>query len=110
MATWGYAKITVYNSAVSVTADVLSNFGATTASGNWRLGLYSQGGGYPSCVTFFEGRLFFGGCPLTPTRVDGSMSQNYEGFSTDRLPRAWSRTTTPSPIRWIPATSTTCCG
>lgn len=79
--TWGYAKITAYTSAVSVTADVLSNFGATTASGNWRLGLYSTGGGYPSCVTFYEGRLFWGGCPLTPTRVDGSMSSNYETYS-----------------------------
>jgi hypothetical protein len=79
--TWGYAKITAVASAVSCTADVLSNFGATTASGNWRLGLYSQGGGYPSCVTFYEGRLFWGGCPLTPTRVDGSMSSNYETFS-----------------------------
>jgi|GEM_PF-944537 len=79
--TWGYAKITAYGSAVSVTADVLSAFGATTAVTTWRLGLYSTGGGYPSCVTFFEGRLFFGGCPLAPTRVDGSMSQAYENFA-----------------------------
>src|SRR5262249_27802825 len=35
----------------------------------------------PSCVTFYEGRLFFGGCPLTPTRVDGSQSQAYESFA-----------------------------
>lgn len=80
-ATWGYAKITAYGSAISVTADVLSNFGATSAVTTWRLGLYSTGGGYPSCVTFYEGRLFFGGCPLAPTRVDGSMSQAYETFS-----------------------------
>ena len=79
--TWGYAKITAYTSAVSVTADVLSNFGTNTASASWRLGLYSQGGGYPSCVTFYEGRLFWGGCPLAPTRVDGSMSSSYETFS-----------------------------
>jgi len=80
-ATWGYAKITAYTSAVQVTADVLSNFGAATATASWRLGLYSQGGGYPACVTFYEGRLFWGGCPLAPTRVDGSMSSNYETFS-----------------------------
>jgi hypothetical protein len=47
----------------------------------WRLGLYSQGGGYPSSVTFYEGRLFWGGCPLSPTRVDGSQSQTYESFA-----------------------------
>jgi hypothetical protein len=79
--TWGYAKITAYTSAVQVTADVLGNFGAASASSAWRLGLYSQGGGYPACVTFYEGRLFWGGCPLAPTRVDGSMSSNYETFS-----------------------------
>jgi hypothetical protein len=78
--TWGYAKIVGYTSAVSVTADVMGAFGATTASANWRLGLYSAGGGYPSCVTFYEGRLFFGGCPLAPTRIDGSQSSNYESF------------------------------
>jgi hypothetical protein len=59
----------------------LSNFGGTSAVATWRLGLYSQGGGYPACVTFYEGRLFWGGCPLAPTRVDGSMSSNYETFS-----------------------------
>lgn len=80
--TWGYAKITVVGSAVSVTADVLSAFGAVTAVTTWRLGLYSQDGGYPTCVTFYEGRLFWGGCPLSPTRVDGSMSAGqYETFS-----------------------------
>ena len=80
-ATWGYAKIVGYTSAVSVTADVISVFGATTASANWRLGLYSQAGGYPTCVTFYEGRLFFGGCPLAPTRIDGSQSSAYETFA-----------------------------
>jgi hypothetical protein len=84
-ADWGYAKITAYTSAVSVTADVIDNFGATAASAAWRLGLYSDGGGYPSCVTFYEGRLFWGGCPLTPTRVDGSVSSNYETFTPSSL-------------------------
>lgn len=80
--TWGYAKIVGYTSAVSVTADVINAFGATTAVATWRLGLYSQGGGYPSSVTFYEGRLFWGGCPLSPTRVDGSMSGGaYELFA-----------------------------
>ena len=84
--TWGWAKIVSYTSEQSVTVDILSAFGAATATSDWRLGLYSQGGGYPSCVTFYEGRLFFGGCPLTPTRIDGSASPdsggiNYETFA-----------------------------
>jgi hypothetical protein len=85
-ATWGYAKITAYNSAVSVTPMCSAISAPRPPPANWRLGLYSQGGGYPSCVTFFEGRLFFGGCPIAPTRVDGSMSQNYETFSTVAYP------------------------
>jgi hypothetical protein len=86
--TWGWAKIVSYVSAVSVTVDIFSSIG-TSASTSWRLGLYSQGGGYPTCVAIYEGRLFLGGCPLTPTRVDGSVAQdsagvNYETFSPTR--------------------------
>lgn len=87
-ATWGWAKIVTVVSAVSVTVDIFSSIG-TSASANWRLGLYSTGGGYPTCVAIYEGRLFLGGCPLTPTRIDGSISQdsdgiNYETFSPTR--------------------------
>jgi hypothetical protein len=77
---WGVAKITAVTNAHSVTADVLSDFGAVTASSAWRVGLYSTGGGYPAAVTFYGGRLYFGGCPLTPTRIDGSQVSNYEQF------------------------------
>lgn len=88
--TWGWGKIVSYVSGVSVTVDIFSAFGAaTTDTTDWRLGLYSSGGGYPTCVTIYEGRLFLGGCPLTPTRVDGSIAQdsagvNYETFSPTR--------------------------
>lgn len=79
--TWGYAKITAVASPVSVTADVLSAFGGTGQVANWRLGLFSTDGGFPTCVTFYDGRLFFGGCPLIPNRLDGSRSSDYENFS-----------------------------
>jgi hypothetical protein len=87
--TWGWGKIVTVSSAVSATVDIFQDFGATTATANWRTGLYSQGGGYPTCVAIYEGRLFLGGCPLTPTRIDGSIAQdsagiNYETFSPTR--------------------------
>lgn len=79
--TWGYAKITVFTSATVVSATVLSNFGAITAVKDWRLGLWSVTTGYPSCVTFFEDRLFFAGNDLRPQRIDGSIVGDYENFA-----------------------------
>lgn len=79
--TWGYAKITAYTSTTVVTAEVKSAFGATTASVDWRLGVYSVTTGYPACVMFFEDRLFFAGCSSYPQRVDGSNSSLYENFA-----------------------------
>lgn len=79
--TWGYAKITNVASTTSATADVINTFGATTASGSWRLGLYSDTTGYPSCVTFFEDRLAFGGNTSNPSRIDLSKTGDYENFA-----------------------------
>jgi len=79
--TWGYAKITAYTSTTQVSATVGSNFGATGAVADWRLGLWSATTGYPSCVTFFEDRLFFAGNALRPQRIDGSIVGDYENFA-----------------------------
>jgi hypothetical protein len=79
--TWGYAEITAFTSNVLVNATVVYTFGAATASATWRLGLYSETTGYPSCSMFFEDRLFFGGCTQYPQRIDGSSSSQYGIFS-----------------------------
>jgi hypothetical protein len=79
--TWGYATITAYTSGTVVTATVNRNFGATTASVDWRLGLYSATTGYPSCSMFFEDRLFLAGNSAFPQRLDGSRSGAYDDFS-----------------------------
>lgn len=79
--TWGWLKITAYSSATSVTADVRRSPNAGTASVDWRLGTWSGTTGYPSCVMFFEDRLFFAGSPSNPQRIDGSKSSSYETFS-----------------------------
>ena len=79
--TWGYAAITVFTSTTVVTATVESAFGATTASADWRLGLWSATTGFPSCVAFFEDRLFFAGNTSNPQRLDGSVVGDYENFA-----------------------------
>lgn len=79
--TWGYAEITAFTSATQVTADVVSNFGATTASADWRLGVWSATTGYPAAVTFYGDRLFWGGCTKYPQRIDGSVVGDYENFA-----------------------------
>lgn len=78
--TWGYATITNVTSTTVVDATVVDAFGATTASTNWRLGLYSATTGYPACSTFYEDRLFFGGNTSNPQRIDGSKTGDYENF------------------------------
>lgn len=80
-ATWGYARITAVASTTSATATVLRNFAATTASVDWRLGVWSATTGYPSAVMFFEDRLFFAGNTNFPQRMDGSRSGAYDDFS-----------------------------
>jgi hypothetical protein len=78
--TWGWAKITGYTSATVVTADVISDFAATTGSDQLMMGIWSDTTGYPATVTFHEDRLFFAGVEALPSRIDGSYSGDYENF------------------------------
>jgi hypothetical protein len=79
--TWGYAKIVGYTDSTHVTADVKTNFGATTASLSWRLGLWSDTTGWPVAGTFHEERLVMGGARIRPQRLDGSRSNDFETFT-----------------------------
>ena len=79
--TWGWLKITAYTSTTQVTATVQRSPAAATASADWRLGFWSATTGYPSCVTFFEDRLFFANNSLRPQRIDGSIVGDYENFA-----------------------------
>jgi hypothetical protein len=80
---WGAAKITGYTSATVVTATVNSKFpmSATTAISNWRLGAWSDTTGWPSCVGFFQERLFFASTRSRPSSVWGSRSSDFNTFS-----------------------------
>ncbi|HBA35612.1 MAG TPA: hypothetical protein DCZ12_15915, partial [Gammaproteobacteria bacterium] len=77
--TAGIARITGYTSATSVFAEVLSPFGNTNPSEFWYEGMWSDVKGYPSSVSFFEGRLWWAGRQYWY----GSKSDAYETFDLD---------------------------
>lgn len=77
---WGYATITASASTTSVTVTVNETFDTTSATTEWRLGVYSPGN-YPSTVCFHEDRLALGACPAFPQRTDLSNTSDYENFA-----------------------------
>lgn len=72
----GIAKTTGYTSSTVMSAVILQDFGATTASADWSEGAWSDLRGYPSAVALFDGRLWWAG----KARVFGSVSDGYESF------------------------------
>lgn len=72
----GVARVTGYTNATTVSAVVLSAFGATTASSDWWESTWSDRRGWPSAVALYEGRLWwFGG-----DKSIGSISDAFEDF------------------------------
>ena len=80
----GYAKITGYTNAKSVTAKVVKELGDTSETHNWYMSAWGENQGYPMCVTFFQDRLCFAGNYQYPQRIWMSMSGDYENFSVDK--------------------------
>lgn len=81
--TWGYALIVLpYISTTQVNVTIINGWVNNTAKVNWRLGLYSAQTGYPACGTFYGDRLYRGGCPEQPDRLDGSKVGDYLNMST----------------------------
>lgn len=79
---WTWLKITAFTSTTVVTATIMgANASAGTATINWRLGVWSDTTGYPTCSTFFGDRLYFAGCPSYPDRIDGSNVGDYENMA-----------------------------
>lgn len=79
---WTWLKITAFTSTTVVTALIRgANASATTATINWRLGVWSDTTGYPTCATFFGARLYFSGCTSYPDRLDGSTVSDYENMA-----------------------------
>lgn len=69
--TWSWAQI---NSITSTTVVAVTIKGATLVNTNamptWRMGLYSNTTGWPSCGVYYEGRIWLAGA--FPNRIDSS--------------------------------------
>lgn len=80
---WGSAKIDSVTSTTQVAATTYTdfNFGNTSASDNWRLGIWSDTTGWPRTATFYQDRLFFANNTKQPNTVWASESGNFETFS-----------------------------
>tara|TARA_R110000868_G_scaffold345994_2_gene607051 strand:- start:4835 stop:7585 length:2751 start_codon:yes stop_codon:yes gene_type:complete len=79
---WTFLTITVFTSTTVVTAVIDGpDASATTATVNWRLGVWSATTGYPAAVTFHQNRLAFAGPTDNPQRVDLSRTGDFENFA-----------------------------
>jgi len=75
----GVARITAYSSATSVSAEVITDFGGTTATADWYQGEWSDRNGWPTAVALVEGRLGWSG----RSKAWVSVSDAYESFDDD---------------------------
>lgn len=80
--TWRPLKITGFTSSTQVQAAPQKEpFFENATTTEWRLGLYSDTSGWPTCAVFFDDRLYFGGASGSPTTLAGSKPGAYETHS-----------------------------
>jgi len=77
----GVARITDYTSETVVSAEVITDLGGVAAVTDWSEGVWSDRRGWPTAVTFVEGRLCWAG----KDRVNISVSDNYTSFNEDTV-------------------------
>jgi hypothetical protein len=75
---WTWLKITARGSTTSVTALISGeDASATTATNDWRLGVYSDTTGWPKVITFYQDRVLLAGCSSYPDRYDLTRTGGY---------------------------------
>ena len=72
----GVVRITAFVSVTSVDAEVITDLGAITASDTWAEGQWSTLRGFPTAVTFHEGRLNWDG----RDKINLSVSDGFDSF------------------------------
>jgi len=72
----GVARITDYNSPVSVNAEVVTAFGDTAPTNTWAEGSWSDRRGWPTGVALHEGRMWWAGQGY----IYGSLSDVFDSF------------------------------
>ena len=78
---WGYVRIVSRTSTTVVNVDIINTLTNISAKAVWRLGLYSDTTGYPVAGTFYGDRLYRGGVPEVPERLDGSKVGDYDNMA-----------------------------
>jgi len=78
---WGYCRIVTFNTATTVHVDIINTLTSTAAKLVWRLGVFGATNGYPACGTFYGDRLYRGGVPEIPERIDGSQIGDYSNMA-----------------------------
>jgi hypothetical protein len=77
----GVARITKFTSSTVVSAEVIEDFGQTTASDLWTEGAWSDFRGYPTAVAFYDGRLTWQG----RDKFWASVSDDFESFDPETV-------------------------
>lgn len=80
----GWATITGYTNAKTVSARVGDKLGTVNPTKNWLLSAWSQANGYPRTSTFFQDRLVFGGTKHQPYMVWMSRTGDYGNFGVEK--------------------------
>lgn len=75
----GIVRVTAYTSATVVSAAVIRALGSTSATEDWSEGIWSDYRGWPSSLSFFDGRLWWHGSNWNI----GSVSDAYASFDSD---------------------------
>lgn len=83
----GSFKITQYTSSTSVTADWVESLdstagGAVAATKLWSEGAFSNVQGWPAAVSFYQGRIWFGGTDNRKQTIWGSGIDSFKNFGT----------------------------
>jgi hypothetical protein len=72
----GVCRVTGYTNETTVSAAVLTDLGATSATENWYESVWSDNRGWPTTVQFYEGRLWWFG----RNWIIGSVSDAFDSF------------------------------
>lgn len=73
----GIGRVTGYTSTTVVNIDVITDFGATTATSSWWESRWSDYRGWPSGIALHDGRMWWAG----HDRINGSVSDAYHSFN-----------------------------
>jgi hypothetical protein len=74
-----FVRVTSIVSSTEANVEVLKPLGSLSKTKDWLMGDWNADDGYPTSVTLFDGRLWWGG----KDRLWGSVSDDYENFDHD---------------------------